>query len=282
MIVCGTKMILPVLLKKICVFLILLFSLSGCLTIHNLNVKSGNSQPQQGPVAISTMENDEGNDGVNTPVPITQMYAPESPPAMSLASINPIYNIRTGDTLDVKFYYNSELNETVEVRPDGRISLQLVHDVQAASLSPNELVSILKRKYASHIKTPEITVIVRSVTTDKVFVDGQVYAAGGIDLSRNSNMSIMQSIASAGGLKDTAHAEEIILIRRNGLQRPFVYMVNLAAAMDGTDIAQNVMLKPNDIIYVPKSAIANVNTWVDQYIRRNIPINVGVEAIRFQ
>lgn len=273
-------MILPVLFKRFCVFLLLLISMSGCLTIHNLNVKSGNSQPQQGSVAMSTMGDDVGNSDVNTPVPITQMYALESPPAFSLASTDSVYRIRPGDTLEVKFYYNSDLNETVEVRPDGRISLQLVHDVQAASLSPNELLSILTRKYAPHLKDPEIAVILRSVTPDKVFVDGQVYKAGGIELLEN--MSIMQSVASAGGLKDTARAGEVLLIRRNGLERPFVYLVNLAAAMDGTDMSQNVMLKSDDIVYIPKSAIANVNTWVDQYIRRNIPINVGVEAIRFK
>lgn len=280
MIVCGTRMILPILFKRFCVFLLLLISMSGCLTIHNLNVKSGNSQPQQVPVAMSTMGGDMGNSDVSTPVPITQMYAPESPPAFSLASTNSVYRIRPGDILDVKFYYNNDLNETVEVRPDGRISLQLVHDVQAASLSPNELLSILTRKYAPHLKDPEIAVILRSVTPDRIFVDGQVRKAGEIELLEN--MSIMQSIASAGGLKDTARAGEVLLIRRNGLERPFVSLVNLAAAMDGTDMSQNVMLKSDDIVYIPKSAIANVNTWVDQYIRRNIPINVGVEAIRFK
>jgi protein involved in polysaccharide export with SLBB domain len=262
-------------LRKVCLFLFLLCSLSGCLTIHNLNVTSGNSSPpQSGPVAINSMD----GGGTSTPVPISEMTAPEAPPALSLGAISPSYTLQPGDHLDVKFFYNKELDDSVIVRPDGRISLQLVHDVQAAFLSPDELVTVLKRKYSTHLKDPEISVIVREIENYKVYVDGEVRDSGGVPIWGDS-MAIMQAIASAGGLKDSALKEEVLLIRRNGLKRPFVYLVNLAAAMDGSDISQNVMLKANDIVYVPKSAIANVNTWVDMYIRKNIPIFMNLEPI---
>ncbi len=276
MIIFVFKELLQSMVKNSCMVLLLGCSLSGCLTIHNLNVSSGDNPPSYGPVAINTTGSFEENGGVKTPVPISEMGAPEAPPAFSLSSVNPSYSIHPGDTLDVKFYYNKDLNESVKVRPDGRISLQLVHDVQAALLSPDELVAVLTKKYSHHLKNPEISVIIRSMEFNKVFVDGQVNRSGEIKLL--GNMSLMQSIANAGGLKDTARSGEVLLIRRNGLKRPFVYTVNLAAAMDGTDITQNVMLKASDIVYVPKSAIANINTWVDQYIRRNIPISVGMDA----
>lgn len=276
--------------KNFYLFLLLPFLLSGCLTIHNLNVSGDSSEAlQQEPYAINTMEGFEEtsaerrslvDQGGNTPEPMGVMGGPEAPPALSLAFANPSYRLQPGDALDVKFFYNQELNESVLVRPDGRISLQLVHDVQAASLSPNELVAVLEKKYSTHLKEPEISVIVRSMEANKVFVDGQVYRAGEVPML--GNMSILQSIASAGGMKNSARGKEVLLIRRNGLKRPFVYLVNLDAALNGSDISQDVMLRPSDIVYVPKSAIANINTWVDMYIRQNIPIEVGLESIKIR
>lgn len=275
---CGFQRTLKSLLKKSCIFLPLLCLVSGCLTIHNLNVTSGNgSPPPQTPVAISTMGGGGmvGSDGTRVPVPITEMAAPVAPPAFSLASLTPSYVIQPGDRLEIKFFYNKELNESVIVRPDGRISLQLVNDVRAALLSPNELRGLLVKKYSTYLKDPELSVILREMENNKIYVDGQVKESGGVRIQGQS-LAIMEAIASAGGLRETARSEQVLLIRRNGLKKPFVYTVNLAAAMDGTDISQNVMLRPHDIVYVPKSSIANVNTWVDMYIRKNIPINASV------
>lgn len=262
-------------LKNGCSFLMLLFFLSGCTT-QNLNVIPSNSS-QQTPVTINAMGNaDRSGGSEKTPVPINEMDNQEAPPPLSLGSLNPPYSIHPGDVLDIKFFYNKELSESVTVRPDGRISLQLVHDVQAAALSPNDLIAVLKRKYSSHLKNPEISVIVRSFEASKVFVDGEVGLPGMVEMP-GGELTIMQAIARARGLRDTAKRHDVLLIRRNGLKRPFVYTVNLGAAMAGTDITQNVILRPYDIVYVPKSIIANVNQWVDQYIRQNIPINVGYD-----
>jgi protein involved in polysaccharide export with SLBB domain len=266
-------------LKRCSCLLLLPLLLSGCLTIHNLNVTSnGSVVPPAGPVAVPTTGGGAGT-STPTPVPIGEMGTLSDAPEASLDSANISYSIHPGDELDIKFYYNPTLNESVKVRPDGRISLQLVQEVQAASLSPQELVSILKQKYSSHIKEPEISVIVRTFEASKIFVDGEVYLPGMIEMP-GGELTIMQAIARARGLKDTAKRGDVILIRRNGLHRPFVYTVNLAAAMSGTDITQDVALKPFDIVYVPKSAIANVNTWVDQYIRRNIPISINYDLYR--
>lgn len=278
MMISGLKVMSRSMLIQVSVLLSLLFLLSGCLTIHNLNVRSDGSPDE--PVALSTMEGVLEDGSVRTPRPITDINAVDTPPPLSLSSGTPVYTIHPGDELDVKFYYNNDLNETVTVRPDGRISLQLIHDVQAATLSPDELVNVLARKYSNYLKNPEISIILRSMQTNKVFVDGEVYSAGDVEII--GNMSILQAIASAGGMKNSARRGDIILIRRNGLKKPFVYTVNVEAALNGSDIGQDVMLKPYDIVYVPKSAIANINVWVDQYIRQNIPIEVGLDPVRIR
>ncbi|MBI5583054.1 MAG: polysaccharide biosynthesis/export family protein [Deltaproteobacteria bacterium] len=183
------------------------------------------------------------------------------------------YRIQVGDALDIKLFYHPELNESVIVRPDGRISLQLVHEVQAAGLTPEQLRQHLRDQYAAQISQPEIAVIVRSFTAQKVYVDGEVTKPGLVPLT--GAMTLLQSLSSAGGMKDTARTGEVIVIRRGPENRPASMVVNVEKAIDGSDPSQDLALQPADIVYVPKSVIANINIWVDQYIRKNIPIPFG-------
>ena len=184
------------------------------------------------------------------------------------------YRLQIGDQLDIKFYYNSDLNEQVTVRPDGRISLQLVHEIVAAGLTPLELTRLLTEKYAAELKEPEITLIVRSFSSQKVYVDGEVSRPGIVNLI--GPLTVLQAISQAGGVKDTARTSEVVIIRRDAENKPLILPVDVKKVMDGTDMKQDIALMPYDIIFVPKSAIANVNVWVDQYIRRNIPLNFGL------
>ncbi len=211
-------------------------------------------------------------DSVKTPV---QMSMPGviDPQEESLEATMPPYIIQPNDELAVKFYYSAHLNQKAVVRPDGFISLQLVHDVRAASLSVGELTEILKNKYSKFLKEPEISVSIVSLNSQNVYVDGEVASPGMIKM--DSYMTILQAISKAGGLKNGSLDDEVIVIRRNGLKKPFVKIVNVEDALTGVDITQDIPLKAHDIVYVPKSAIANVNTWVDLYIRKNLPFGIG-------
>lgn len=182
------------------------------------------------------------------------------------------YRIQPGDLLDVKFFYNPELNEQVAVRTDGKITLQLVNEVAAAGLTPSELTDSLTQAYSTELVTPKIVVIVRVPVAEKIYVDGEVNKAGVLTLSGPT--TAVQSIAQAGGMKDTARPEEIIVIRREAGGAITTFQVDVAGVRSGAK--DDMVLRPNDIVYVPKSSIANVNTWVDQYIRNNIPLPVGL------
>ena len=92
-------------------------------------------------------------------------------------------------------------------------------------------------------------------------------------------MTVLPAISQAGGVKDTARTTEVIVIRRGADNKPLVIAVNLDKAIDGTDMSQDIILRPFDIVYVPKSPIANVNKWVDQYIRKNLPISQALVRI---
>jgi polysaccharide biosynthesis/export protein len=184
------------------------------------------------------------------------------------------YRIQPGDQLDIKLFYNPELNEQLTVRSDGRITLQLVNDVVAAGLTPSELTSVLTKAYATELTNPKIAVIVRASIADKVFVDGEVNRAGLINLV--GPMTVMQSRSQAGGLKDSAKSEEIIIIRKAADNKYIPMKVNLKRVMEGVDTTQDIKLNPSDIVFVPKSTISNINTWVDLYIRKNIPLPIGL------
>jgi len=210
---------------------------------------------------------------VRNPLPLVQLteQAADIPPQE--------YRIQPGDLLDVKFFYNTELNEQITVRPDGRISLQLAGEIRAAGLTPAQLTDLLTRTYSAELRNPVITVIVRSFSAQRVYVDGEVNKPGQVNLVAPT--TALQSISQAGGLKDTARTDEVIIIRRSVDNKYTATMLNLEKALDGTDAKQDIVLLPLDIIYVPRSHITNVNVWIDQYIRKNIPVSFSLGSNLF-
>ncbi len=186
------------------------------------------------------------------------------------------YRIQPGDLLDIKFFHNSELSEKVPVRPDGRISLQLAHDVMAAGRTPTELTDALTERYSTNLQRVNITVIIRSFSQLKVYVNGEVGQPQIVDLK--GVMTALQAISYAGGFKDTALINEVIVIRRKPNNEPLAIQLDIEKVINGTDIAQDIVLLPYDIVYVPKSPIANVDLWVDQYIRKVLPFSTNVGA----
>jgi polysaccharide biosynthesis/export protein PslD len=184
------------------------------------------------------------------------------------------YRIRVGDELDVRFYKTPELNvEKVPVRNDGKISLDLVGEVQAAGLGTDELAANLRSAYSKELEDPRIAVIVREFG-GQVFVGGEVGKPASLKFAEG--MTALQAIQSAGGFNDKASLQNVILIRRT-TERYEGYRLFLKEALEGGDFTQDVALQPNDVVFVPKSRIANVNLLVEQYITKNIPtIPIGI------
>lgn len=178
------------------------------------------------------------------------------------------YEIRAGDLLDVRFYKTPELNvDKVPVRKDGKISLDLVGDVQAAGLEPDALAANLTRAYAGELQDPKISVIVRDFG-GQIFIGGEVGRPQALKYAEG--MTALQAIQAAGGFKDESSRQNVILIRHKD-DRYDGYRLYLERALTGEDYAQDVALQPNDVVYVPKSRISNVNQLVSQYINKNLP-----------
>ncbi len=189
------------------------------------------------------------------------------------AAVPPEYLIQAGDALSVRFFYNGELSEDVTVRPDGRISLQLIPEVMAAGRTPASLVESLREQYATELERPEIAVIVRSFSAHRVYVDGEVARPGEIPLVRP--LTVLQAIYHTGGVTVRARSKHVVLIRREPDGSTRVFQLNLKKPGEREAAARDILLEPLDIVYVPRSAIARLNGWVDHYLRQNIPIPLG-------
>jgi protein involved in polysaccharide export with SLBB domain len=195
----------------------------------------------------------------------TTTPAVETTPEKNQQLVQP-YAIQPGDSLDIKFFFNPELNESVIVRPDGYISLQLVDEVLVAGLQPRQVDDMLTEKYSRELKKPAVTVIVKSFAGQRIYVGGEVGVQG--LLAMPAGLTALQAVMQSGGFKVTAQPSETLVIRKGPDNRPVPMRVDLSAALNGNTNAPDLILRPDDIVYVPKSPIAKANQFVNQYIEQ--------------
>ena len=173
-----------------------------------------------------------------------------------------------GDVIEVKFFRTPELNELQTVRPDNKISLQLIGEIDVEGKSPAELRRELIELYDPILHSPDITVLLRSFESQKVFVGGQVNTPGRIAL--NGSVTALEAIMEAGGFNMLlAEPSNVIVIRNRGSQR-YGYSLDLRSALNG-EPRQPFYLEPRDIIYVPRTNISKLTQWIDQHINQIIP-----------
>jgi polysaccharide biosynthesis/export protein len=184
---------------------------------------------------------------------------------------NENYRIQPGDQLDVAFYLNSEFNDEVVVRPDGKISLRLVGSIPAAGLTPDQLAKEVDTAYSSELRDPGASIHVKSMPSREVFVAGRVTKPGAFPLE--PGMTAMEAIADAGGFQDDATDKSVVLIRRDICGTPHGTKLNLEAAVNKDGSEENVALMPRDMLVVPRSSIGNVDLFVQQYVKNIIPVN---------
>lgn len=183
------------------------------------------------------------------------------------------YIIQPGDQLEVRFFYAPERNVLLPVRPDGFISMPLANEVRAAGLSAEELRVALTAACERELKSPELSVIVRTFSAYKIHVGGHVARGGIFELA--GKRTVLQAVLEAGGFLPTASPSDVIVIRPTGEGSFAVIPIDLDAVLEGREMRQNIQLRPYDAVFVPASPIANVNKWVDQYIRQNLPFDLG-------
>jgi polysaccharide export outer membrane protein len=158
------------------------------------------------------------------------------------------YTIGVDDVLDISVWKEPDVSRSVPVRPDGKISLPLINDVQAAGLTPADLATEITGRLKKFLNDPQVTVIVTQINSRRVYVVGGVVRAGAYPLL--PGMTVLQAISSAGGFTVYADTKAIRVVRVvDGKQTelPFDYH----AVLKGSKSSENILLLPGDTIVVP-------------------------------
>src|SRR5947207_8841996 len=163
------------------------------------------------------------------------------------STAGPTYVIGADDTLHIDVWKEPDLTNTLPVRPDGKISMPLLNDVQAAGLTPMQLADSLTEKLKKYLADPRVTVVVTQMNSQRIYILGEVLHSGAIPLL--PNMTVLQALATAG-FTQFANTKNIYVLRtQNGKQQKMPF--NYRQAMKGDTVAQNINLKPGDTIVVP-------------------------------
>ncbi len=189
------------------------------------------------------------------------------------SAANP-YLLQSGDQLDVHHVLDPDYSALVTVAPDGTINVPgIPSPTLARGQTVDELTRTLDRLYrrSSLLKAPFFSLNLRSFGSLQVFIGGEVQRPGYLELT-GGNRTLLQVIMAAGGLIDTARRKEVIVLRTLGGGRTELFSVDLRRVLSGEDLTQNVRIQPLDVVYVPKSDIASLDTWMDKYVRQALPL----------
>jgi polysaccharide biosynthesis/export protein len=178
------------------------------------------------------------------------------PPAAAAAAapratdplVPPGYVIGPDDVLSIVFWKDKDMSAEAQVRPDGRIALPLINEVQAAGLTPAQLREKITEESKKYMEDASVTVVIRQINSRKAFITGEVSKPGTYPLT--SPTTVMQLIAMAGGLREYADSKKIVIMRsENGKQTRLPF--NYKDILEGKNLQQNIELKPGDTVVVP-------------------------------
>jgi polysaccharide export outer membrane protein len=160
--------------------------------------------------------------------------------------VNDEYRLGAGDKLRIEVYRDAQMSQSVQIRPDGKITLPLLGDLEAMSHTPIELRDTITTKLKEYMTNPVVTVIVVEATAPIAYVMGEVNNPGSVTL-QGGQLTVLQALAVAGGLKDFANAKNIRILRRTstGVQ---TIGFNYKSAIAGS---APVYLRPGDTVVVP-------------------------------
>jgi len=253
----------------LCIFLLTSVALSGCSAIF------GKSDAE---LAHETaLQNIPDLSGAKSKTEQTGyvMTGPKTQPIEQ--STLPPYQLQIGDTLAIKLLLNPELEEEVIIRPDGKISTAVAQNIMAFGKTPEQLQETLNTRYAEYLSDPKVAVIVRSFAPSRIYVLGEVNEPGEY-ITSGPNFTLLQAIAMAGNIKNSADPDEILVFRRGTGDKPEAYRADYDEATSGLAPNADVRLAPYDVVYVPRTGIADAYVLYEQSIKQFIrpALNFGL------
>jgi protein involved in polysaccharide export with SLBB domain len=183
----------------------------------------------------------------------------------------PSYRFYPGDEVDVSVPSAPELNKSAVVQPDGRVSLPLINPVMAADRTIEELQGSISQAYAGTLLRPQVQVSVKSTTPLKVFIGGEVKNPGVFDMAGDGDA--LRAIIQAGGFTNSAKRNQVVIIRRGLDGRAMMRTANLLQGLTSSGNADLVPLRRFDVVYVPRSGVAEAGLFMQQYFRDLLPVS---------
>jgi polysaccharide export outer membrane protein len=158
------------------------------------------------------------------------------------------YVIGPDDQLGIIYWREKDMSADVVVRPDGMISLPLLNDIPASGLTPEQLRVAITTGATKFVEEPTVSIVVKAINSRKVYITGQVGKPGPYPLSGPT--TVLQLIATAGGVAEYADKSKIVVIRNEGGKQT-TFRFNYSDVMKGKNLSQNIELKPGDSVLVP-------------------------------
>jgi protein involved in polysaccharide export with SLBB domain len=211
-----------------------------------------------------------GNFGCASSVTVAPLTAEEVPLFDTAANFpHENYRLEPGDTIQIRYSFHQEMNQEVTVLPDGKITVQLAGEINVAGMATSELEKILVGRTSDRLRNPEVVVSVTKFAEKTIYIGGEVEKPGTIPYRRA--LSPLQAIMAAGGFSNGAHKESVILVRSAGPNDKFITRKLNLQEIIADGVREPIYLAPHDVVYVPKTPIAEADLWVKQHISDLFP-----------
>lgn len=185
-----------------------------------------------------------------------------------------IYRVEPGDTLQIRYIYHPEMKQDdVVVRPDGKVTAQLVGEIVVAGMTTAEVGRALAERTATELRSPEVVVSISRFSEKQVYVGGEVGKPGTVIYRKD--LTPLQAIIASGGFRDTARLDSVILVRKGGSANDFISRKLDLKEVIGSGAQEPVYLAPHDVIFVPRTPIAEADLWIRQHITELFPLIRG-------
>jgi polysaccharide export outer membrane protein len=197
--------------------------------------------------------------GPDTPSVFTRAVSEDSQ-RHSFGNRNPRYTLQAGDVFDVIFEFSPEYNQAVTVQPDGFVTLKGAGEEKVAGMSTPEVVAAVERAYSQILKNPVVNISLKEFEKPFFIADGMVSRPGKYPL--RSDTTLMEAIAIAGGVNDSAKQTQVLVFRRASSQWMEAKALDLKRMLKNKDLSEDIVLQPGDMIYVPQTAMSKIRRYI--------------------
>jgi polysaccharide export outer membrane protein len=180
--------------------------------------------------------------------------------ATGFSEREPRYVLQPSDVIEVQYRYSPEYNQTLSVRPDGYVGLQLIGELKVSGLTLEQVTDLLHTRAATRLKDPVITVLLRDYVKPYFVVSGEVNNPGRFDL--RGAVTAMEAIAVSGGLKESAKHSEVLLIRKKDAEFAEVRLVNIKRIATLQGAQEDIALLAGDMLVVPQNKLSKVERYI--------------------